>query len=265
MTQTARRRGGEAFEATFQVVRAGARTLVLLREEAKEKPAGPKLVDMQALREERDYFGDLLRAAPTPLMVLNRDGHIIRFNRAAEELLEYSAAEVMGNPYWDVFLGEGERRHAEDRWEDLKHEKGRQAVEESWKPRMQGELMLRWQREVLLDGNGQVKNVVAAAEPVMAAMTAGAAMGAAAGVGAGVGEVDLSFDEGEVVAGPVRFVPVMGGSMEALEDRLQEVIGYAELALMAMPEALDSRVDVERVKTAAEEAIGLLSGVREGE
>ena len=265
LTQTAQRRGGEAFEATFQVVRAGARTLVLLREEAKEKPAGPKLVDMQALREERDYFGDLLRAAPTPLMVLNRDGHIIRFNRAAEELLEYSAAEVMGSAYWDVFLGEGERRHAEERWEDLKHEKGRQAVEESWKPRTQGELLLRWQREVLLDANGQVKNVVAAAEPVMAAVPVGAAMGAAAGVGAGVGvgEVDLSFDEGEVVAGPVRFVPVVGGSMEALEDRLTEVIGYAELALMAMPEALDSRVDVERVKSAAEEAIGLLAGARE--
>jgi hypothetical protein len=53
--------------------------------------------------------------------------------------------------------------------------------------------------------------------------------------------------------------------MEALEDRLTEVIGYAELALMAMPDALDSRKDVERVKTAAEEAIDLWTRVNEQE
>jgi len=260
LSQTARRRNGTTFEATFQVVRAGARTLLLLREqivEASERVTGPKLVDLQTLREERDYFGDLLRAAPTPLMVLNRDGHIIRFNRAAEELLEYSAGEVLGSPYWDIFLNEGDRRDAEDRWEDLKHQKGRQQVEESWRPRTQPELLLRWQREVLLDANGQVKNVVAAAEPVVMSMAAAAS-----------GAADLSFDDGDLVSShkPARVTtPLFGGTMEALEDRLTEVIGYAELALMAMPDALDSRKDVERVKTAAEEAIDLWTRVNEQE
>ncbi|MEP7365249.1 MAG: PAS domain-containing protein [Acidobacteriota bacterium] len=263
LSQTARRRNGATFEATFQVVRAGARTLLLLREqaaEATERVMGPKLVDFQALREERDYFGDLLRAAPTPLMVLNRDGHIIRFNRAAEEMLEYSAGEVLGSPYWDLFLNENDRHHAGERWEDLKHEKGRQQVEETWRPRTQPELLLRWQRDVLLDANGQVRNVVAAAEPVVLAM-------AAAG-SAGAGVADLSFDDGDLVqtSMPARVtMPLFGGSMEALEDRLTEVIGYAELALMAMPDAIDSRKDVERVKSAAEEAIGLWTRAQERE
>ena len=253
LSQTARRRNGSNFEATFQVVRAGARTLLLLREqivEATERVTGPKLVDLQTLREERDYFGDLLRAAPTPLMVLNREGHIIRLNRAAEEMLEYSAGEVLGSPYWDLFLHEGERRHASERWEDLKHEKGRQQVEETWQPRTQPALLLRWQREVLLDANGQVRNVVAAAEPVV------------------VATADFLFDDADLLSPPPAAtvtVPMFGGSMEALEDRLTEVIGYAELALMAMPEALDSRKDVERVKSAAEEAIGIWTRAQERE
>ena len=111
---------------------------------------------------------------------------------------------------------------------------------------------------MLLDANGQVRNVVAAAEPVVIAT----------GAAAGAGGIDFSFDDGEIVAthGSVRATqPLFGGSMEALEDRLTEVIGYAELALMAMPDAFDSRKDVERVKSAAEEAIGLWNRAAERE
>jgi hypothetical protein len=101
---------------------------------------------------------------------------------------------------------------------------------------------------------------VAAAEPVVMTMAAAAS--------ASGGAMDLSFDDGDVVSSRMAghaTMPLFGGTMAALEDRLTEVIGYAELALMAMPDALDSRKDVERVKSAAEEAIGLWTRATEKE
>ena len=90
------------------------------------------------------------------------------------------------------------------------------------------------QRQTVLGKEGEVRHVVAALEPITP-------LAAAAGNGPSA----------------LLLQPSPNGSRDTLEDLLTEMIGYAELALMAMPEVLESRQDVERVRTAAQNAVGL--------
>jgi PAS domain S-box-containing protein len=54
------------------------------------------------LRAERDFVSAILDTAPSLIMVLDAQGHIVRFNRACEELSGVSIAEVAGHLFWDV-------------------------------------------------------------------------------------------------------------------------------------------------------------------
>ena len=54
------------------------------------------------LRAERDFMSAILDTAPSLIMVLDAQGHIVRFNRACEELSGVTMSEIAGRPFWDV-------------------------------------------------------------------------------------------------------------------------------------------------------------------
>jgi PAS domain S-box-containing protein len=54
------------------------------------------------LRAERDFVSAILDTAPSLIMVLDAQGHIVRFNRACEELSGASMSEVAGHLFWDL-------------------------------------------------------------------------------------------------------------------------------------------------------------------
>ncbi|HEX6163486.1 MAG TPA: PAS domain S-box protein [Vicinamibacterales bacterium] len=54
------------------------------------------------LRAERDFVSAILDTAPSLIMVLDAQGHIVRFNRACEEVSGVSMAEVAGRALWEV-------------------------------------------------------------------------------------------------------------------------------------------------------------------
>ena len=67
------------------------------------------------LRAERDFVSAILDTAPSLIMVLDAQGHIVRFNRACEELSGVSMAEVAGRPFWEVpFLLDDDRAEIRD-------------------------------------------------------------------------------------------------------------------------------------------------------
>ena len=60
-------------------------------------------VKVQAdLRSERDFVSAILDTAPSLVMVLDRDGCVVRFNRACEALTGFDEAAVHGRPVWDL-------------------------------------------------------------------------------------------------------------------------------------------------------------------
>jgi PAS domain S-box-containing protein len=54
------------------------------------------------LQQERNLASAILETVDALVMVLDRQGHIIRFNRACEQTTGYSFADVRNKPIWDL-------------------------------------------------------------------------------------------------------------------------------------------------------------------
>ena len=63
----------------------------------------------EALQDEHKLSSALLDTVGALVVVLDREGRIIRFNRACEESTGYTFAEVKNKPFWDIFLTPGEK------------------------------------------------------------------------------------------------------------------------------------------------------------
>jgi PAS domain S-box-containing protein len=57
-----------------------------------------------SLKQERDFTNAVIDTAGALVVVLDPEGHILRFNRAAEQLSGYSLAEVKNRLLWDLGL-----------------------------------------------------------------------------------------------------------------------------------------------------------------
>ena len=66
------------------------------------------------LQNERDFISAVLETSGALIVVIDRDMRVIRFNRAAEMLTGYRAAEIAGKRIDDVFLTEHERDEVRD-------------------------------------------------------------------------------------------------------------------------------------------------------
>ncbi len=62
------------------------------------------------LKQERDFGQSILDTAQAIILVLDREGNILRFNPFLEELSGRPLAEVKGRNWFDVFLPDGERQ-----------------------------------------------------------------------------------------------------------------------------------------------------------
>ncbi|MFS8776724.1 response regulator [Synechococcus sp. W65.1] len=71
----------------------------LIRRETAEREKAER-----SLRQERDFTNAVIDTAGALVVVLDPEGRILRFNRAAEQLSGYSLAEVRGRLLWEVGL-----------------------------------------------------------------------------------------------------------------------------------------------------------------
>ena len=58
----------------------------------------------EALQEERNVVSAILDTVGALVVVLDREGRIIRFNRAGEQSTGYSLTEAVGRKIWDLFM-----------------------------------------------------------------------------------------------------------------------------------------------------------------
>jgi PAS domain S-box-containing protein len=58
---------------------------------------------VRALKKERNFVSTILDTVGVLVIVLDPEGHILRFNRACERISGYSFGEVSGSYFWDLF------------------------------------------------------------------------------------------------------------------------------------------------------------------
>ncbi len=115
----------------------------------------------QALQKERDFIDAVLEVAGALVVVLDRDGRILRFNRACEQTTGYSSEEVMGRHVWDLFMISDEVAGVKKVFERLRGGEPRNDYENYWKGKGGFLRRISWSNTVLTDSSGKVDYVVA--------------------------------------------------------------------------------------------------------
>jgi PAS domain S-box-containing protein len=115
------------------------------------------------LREEQAFSNAVVEHAGTLVLVLDREGRFVRFNRACEELSGYSFAEVEGKFPWDTVLPTEDantikKQAFEALARDPQAHSGRYT--NYWVTKARERRLIEWHNTLLLDAGGAMQFMV---------------------------------------------------------------------------------------------------------
>ena len=109
----------------------------------------------QALKRERDFSSAVLDTVGALVGIFDRQGRIVRFNRACERLSGYTASEVLGRPYWELFLSPDEVDEVRGVMGALAAGQFPNAHENVWVIRDGSRRLIAWNNTAILDEHGE--------------------------------------------------------------------------------------------------------------
>ena len=112
------------------------------------------------LRKERDFTSAVLSTAGALVVVLDRQGRIVRFNRACEKLTGYLFEEVKGKPFWDLFLLRNEMNQVKVVFENLRTGGFPNEHENYWLTKSGSRRLVKWSNTALAESDGSVEYVI---------------------------------------------------------------------------------------------------------
>ncbi|MBD1932109.1 PAS domain S-box protein [Trichocoleus sp. FACHB-69] len=115
---------------------------------------------IKELRKERNFVSAILDTAGALMIVVDRQGRIIRFNTACEEITNYSFAEVKDQPFWDIFLIPEEAKSIKDIFDQLHTGKFPKTYDNYWTTRDGTRRLISWSTTVLLDADSSIKYMI---------------------------------------------------------------------------------------------------------
>jgi PAS domain S-box-containing protein len=115
----------------------------------------------EALQEERNVVSAILDTVGSMVVVLDRQGRIIRFNRAGERSTGYSLAEASGKRIWDLFMVPEEVERFKEIFEQLCSDQVPNDYE-GYLVRRDGERrLIAWSSTLLPGHDGEPASVIA--------------------------------------------------------------------------------------------------------
>lgn len=113
------------------------------------------------LEQERDFVSAILNTIGALVCVLDREGHIIRFNQEGERVTGYLFEEVRNKPFWDIFLPAEEVNSAKEEFTKLiQSVHFSSQYENHWIARTGEPRLIAWSSTSLLNQNGEVEYVI---------------------------------------------------------------------------------------------------------
>jgi PAS domain S-box-containing protein len=113
----------------------------------------------EALRKEHAFTSAILDTSAALVVVLDRAGRIVRFNRACERTTGFAAAEVLGRFAWDLFVPPEEVTAARAGFAGAVDQYPSRN-ESYWVTRQGGKRLVAWSNSSLADEEGAVEYVI---------------------------------------------------------------------------------------------------------
>jgi PAS domain S-box-containing protein len=154
---------GKALRSAYRVVARDGRVLwfhceakMIRREDGRPwfiHGVGVDITELKqaesALHQERNLLSAILDTAGALVVVLDREGRIIRFNRACEQMTGYSFEEAEGKPIWDLFLVSEEVEQFKKLFQQICEKLSRTEYESCWVTRDGSPRTIAWSAAAL--------------------------------------------------------------------------------------------------------------------
>ncbi len=118
------------------------------------------------LRLERNFVSTVIDTADALILVLNRKGEIIRFNRACERITEYKLSELSGKPFWETLLVPEENDLVRSWFDMLIEGEIPKETENYWISKSGKRTLISWNNSILLDENGKVEHIISIGQDI---------------------------------------------------------------------------------------------------
>jgi PAS domain S-box-containing protein len=114
----------------------------------------------EALKKERDFIAAVLDTVDSMVLVLDRTGKIVRFNRACEKMSGYFFDEVSGRYVWDFLIPPEQVDSVKKVFQNLTAGALPGKYENYWMAKDGQRKLIAWSNTVLLDRDGAVEYVI---------------------------------------------------------------------------------------------------------
>ncbi|RJQ57049.1 MAG: PAS domain S-box protein, partial [Desulfobacteraceae bacterium] len=114
----------------------------------------------EMLSAERNFLNAVLDIAGALVVVLDRKGRIVRFNKACEKKTGYTSAEVAGKVLWDFLLTEYEKPGVIETFKRIEAGQFPSEYENYWIARSGELVLISWSNTALLSPDGAVEYIV---------------------------------------------------------------------------------------------------------
>jgi two-component system sensor histidine kinase/response regulator len=114
----------------------------------------------EELRHERNFVAAILDIIGVLVVVLDREGRIVRFNRACEQLTGYTFAEVKDRHLWDLFLIPEELGPVRQVFEKLRAGDFPLDFENFWLTKDGRRRLIAWSNTALVAADGTIEHVI---------------------------------------------------------------------------------------------------------
>jgi|GEM_PF-5384699 len=142
----------QTFVSQAAIALKNARLYDQLRQESIER--------VRALKRERNFISAVLDTAGALVLVLNRHGRIVRFNRACEQTTGYTFEEVRGKFWWDIFLPPEEIEPIKAEFEALWLNQPPKRYENEWVTKGGQRRLISWSNTVITDSKGAIEYIL---------------------------------------------------------------------------------------------------------
>ena len=114
----------------------------------------------EALKKERNFISAVIDTSSALVVVLDREGKIVRFNRACEQTTHYSFDEVRGRYLWNLFLIPEEVEPVKATFAKLQAGQFPNEFDNYWVAKDESRRLIAWSNTALVDNQGEVEYII---------------------------------------------------------------------------------------------------------
>lgn len=161
---------------------------------------------------------EILETIDAPIVILNYEGEIVRFNRACERLTGFPVTETLGRKVWDFLIPDDEIEGVKEVFERTRAARLPTHFTNSWKTKSGGTRLIEWSNRMLRNARGELVYVLATGVDITETRTRERAL-----------DDSRAFLRSIVDASPVAIVTINeGGSILSFSRKAEEIFGYSE-------------------------------------